>query len=411
MSPGCTRTLRPDTTAHCLEPDNHQRLGPKYRVALISQAGATQFELNLELFTSDEALRMERTLQELVASTDLPDVDVAVGCAGSTLCTSNATTDAADTGGRRFLVASITKPIVAMAMVKLAAEGQISFSERLRDVLPEFRSSHYRKVSIRHLLTHSSGFPDMLPNNAELRAAHAGLPEFIAQANSVDLDFLPGNASRYSSVGFLLIGAIIEKLTGQSTSEFLRSEFFDPLAMNDSWLGMSDSRDTDALPSVMPCTLPPWQENATDWGWNSSYWRQLGAPWGGLISSAGDLGRYAQMILHDGAAPDGRQVLPAAAVVSALSDQTSDIPVAVEHGHQRRSRGFGWRKQWASHAASFGDFLSTDCVGHWGATGTLMWIDPQRSAYSVILTTTPYENSRVAIQRLSNKAATEGPLD
>jgi CubicO group peptidase (beta-lactamase class C family) len=308
---------------------------------------------------------------------------------------------------RRYLVASLTKPIVAMALLKLAAEGQVTLTDRLRALLPAFDNARYRRITLRHLLTHTSGFADMLPNNAELRAAQAGLPEFLSEAATVDLNFPSGTDCQYSSIGFLLIGAIIEKLTNEPLSEFLRTHFFEPLQMTDTWLGMSEVEANTILPTVYPCILPEWQDHADDWGWNSRYWRMLGAPWGGMISSAGDLAKFCVMMLKEGTSPAGQQLLPAAVIRAAMADQTTEVSADPNYTGQRRPWGFGWRRQWCSHPASFGDFVSSNCIGHWGATGTLMWIDPDQSSFGVILSTTPYEESQSAIQRLANAITTQ----
>ncbi|MCP4173541.1 MAG: beta-lactamase family protein [Fuerstiella sp.] len=306
----------------------------------------------------------------------------------------------------RYLAASITKPITAMAIIKLAAEGHLSLAEPISTFLPNFKRAAIRRTTVRHLLTHTSGFPDMLPNNAELRAAHASLDEFVCQAVDVELEFRTATDCRYSSIGFLLLGAIVEVVTGQKLGVFLNEHFFEPLEMTNTWLGMSPKQANKILPTVLPSILPAWQPNAQEWGWNSQYWRTLGAPWGGMISNARDLGRYAEMVLRHGCDENGKQLLPETAVIAAVSDQTARMAAQRDFVGIHRGWGFGWRREWPSHSASFGDFVSTNTVGHWGATGTMMWMDLTSNRYSVILTTTPYEDSQAVIQRMSNVTAT-----
>ena len=79
--------------------------------------------------------------------------------------------------------------------------------------------------------------------------------------------------------------------------------------------------------------------------------------------------------------------------------------ITCEADRVQRAWGFGWRRNWLDHTATFSDFLAADAIGHWGATGTMMWIDPVTSRWCVILTTQPYEQSRSAIQRMSNVVA------
>ena len=125
-----------------------------------------------------------------------------------------------------FLVASITKPIVAMGVLLLVERGQLSLDDRVCEIVSSFRGRGKYGVTVRHLLTHTSGLPDMLPNNRELRESHALLDAFVAGTCGVEMGFLPGRAVRYQSMGFGLLGEIIRTLTGLSCSEFLRVEIF-----------------------------------------------------------------------------------------------------------------------------------------------------------------------------------------
>ena len=245
----------------------------------------------------------------------------------------------------------------------------------------------------------------MLPNNRELRAAHASLDEFQQHASVVDLEFSTGCDCRYSSVGYLILGAIIQQLTSVSTGAYLRQHFFAPLGMTNSWLGLTHKEADTVLPTLMPCELPIWQPDAEAWGWNSRYWRMLGAPWGGMISSAADLGKFARMMLSDGCSQSGQQVIPKEVVLASIRNQLPAIVTEPGYVGSQRPWGFGWRRQWPAHHASFGDFVSESAYGHWGATGTLFWIDPNSNRYAAILTTTPYEQSQSAIQRMSNLAS------
>ena len=88
-----------------------------------------------------------------------------------------------------FLTASLTKPIVSLLAVQLAAEGYFSLNEPVRSFLPEFRRGPLRRITLRHLLTHTSGLPDMLPENEELRTRHATVREF-AERTALQLPHL-----------------------------------------------------------------------------------------------------------------------------------------------------------------------------------------------------------------------------
>lgn len=347
-------------------------------------------------------------LQDILQQSDIRHADV---CWGDGSRTESFSYDQADppessaaVEARRYLVASLTKPVVAMAAVHLASEGACCLNERIGRFLPDFSRAAFRRIALRHLLNHSSGLPDMLPDNTELRASHADLRQFLKRASEIEPEFATGTQCRYSSVGLLILGRVIEELTEQSLPDYLQHVFFEPLHMKNSWLGLPSTQVDQLLPTVFPSLLPNWQTDAADWGWNSTYWRTLGAPWGGLISSAGDLAAFARAMLNFGQTSE-RRVLSAAAVKAATSDQTLEVSENNASGLGQRGWGFGWRMQWETHAASFGDFWSRSAYGHWGATGTMICIDPELHAFAVILTTTPYEESRSTIQRLANVIA------
>ena len=304
-------------------------------------------------------------------------------------------------GEQLFLVASITKSFVATLALKFAAEGRIALGERVTDSLTEFPREPFRRITLRHLLTHTCGLPDQLPDHEELRSGHAGLAEFLIRVAEHGADFSPGSDCRYSSMGFLLLAEVISQTAGQPLSEVLQALIFAPCEMNTSWLGIPEDRD-DLLKIAVPSLLPPWQRDGSDWDWNSPYWRRLGAPWGGLLTTAADLGRFCRMMLRNGSSEDGQTVLASAAIDALTQEQTRNLFDVPEKVWSKRPWGYGWRFAWPEHSASFGDLVPQTAVGHWGATGTIFWLDREKQIYVVILTSTPFEQSRFALQRLSN---------
>jgi CubicO group peptidase (beta-lactamase class C family) len=159
------------------------------------------------------------------------------------------------------------------------------------------------------------------------------------------------------------------------------------------------------LPTTVPCELPPWQQPDSDWNWNSRYWRTLGAPWGGMISTVEDLGKLASMILRGGRDPAGDSILLNATVRTSTCNQTRHFSELAEADRVQRPWGLGWRFNWLDHSSCFSDFLPENAFGHWGATGTLMWIDPASDRWCVILSNQPYEDSQSVIQRMSSTVA------
>jgi CubicO group peptidase (beta-lactamase class C family) len=307
-----------------------------------------------------------------------------------------------------FLIASITKPIVAMGAMLLIERGQLTLNDRVTDFLPGFGKKGKYGTTIRHLLTHTSGLPDMLPGNADLRRANAPLSEFVSQTCEVTPDFPPGRSVQYQSMGFAILAAIMEQVSGLSCAEFLRREFFQPLGMSDTRLGAPDDwfdADQPTFERIAEIRVPPDQVEATGWNWNSRYWRQLGAPWGGLLTTPWDLGQFAQLMLNNGCInglANGRQLLSPASVSESTGNQLAVMKEVPDEDRQFRPWGFGWRLQWSSHANSFGDLVSPGTYGHWGATGTLLWIDPVRESFAMILSTQPLDPNGAPFQRASN---------
>jgi CubicO group peptidase (beta-lactamase class C family) len=306
-----------------------------------------------------------------------------------------------------FLTASLTKPIVAMAALRLVEQGRLGLNNRVQEFLPAFDDPPKRPITVRHLLTHTSGLPDMLPTNRTLRQSRASLAAFVEGTCGVSLDFPCGRGVQYQSLGFLLLGEIIARVSGLSCAAFLRKELFEPLGMDDTALGAPEEwfgGPRSRMQRIAEVDVPDDQQGGDDWNWNSRYWRTLGAPWGGLFSTGGDLSQFLAMMLGGGKRGDVRLFSPET-VAAATSNQLKafhDIPDA-----DRRTRGwgYGWRLNWTAHSSPFAELLSPAAVGHWGATGTLMWLDPSRQAALVLLTTQPLDRQQGALIRLSNAVA------
>lgn len=302
-----------------------------------------------------------------------------------------------------FLVASLTKPIVAMAALLLVERGKLTLNDRVLDLLP-LKDASKKSLTLRHLLTHTSGLPDMLPDNRELRMARSPFEAFYEGTLQAAMDFPPGRGVQYQSMGFVLLDRIIEEAVGVPTSRFIRDEIFEPCGMAASTLGAPDAWFDGGSPRaerIVPVQVPPEQVGGDEWNWNSRYWRQFGAAWGGLLSTPGDLAQFCLMMLSRGSVGGGGLFSPAA-IAAATTNQLGAFPDVPEADRRCRGWGLGWRMQWPAHAASFGDLLSPLAYGHWGATGTVFWIDPQLDLAAVILTDTPLDRSTRWIVRLSN---------
>lgn len=298
-----------------------------------------------------------------------------------------------------FLVASITKPVVVSAVVLLAERGYLLLDEPASQYVPEFAVNGKESITLRHLMTHTSGLPDMLPQNQSLRERHAPMEEFIRGICALTPDFPAGTGIQYQSTGIAILGEIVQRVSGQPLRDFLRQEVFEPLEMHDTALGMA------GLPrGRLSLVNLPTEQIGADWGWNSDYWRGLGAAWGGMFSTVHDLTRYLQMILNGGEL-DGVRVFSPAAVAAMLRDQTTPVPTIPVEQKAIHGWGLGWRLAPATGWRYFGDLLSPGSFGHGGATGTVFWADPARELTFVLLTTQPAIWSAPLLGRASNLAA------
>ncbi len=280
----------------------------------------------------------------------------------------------AKTDEASFLLGSITKPLCITALMTLFDRGEFGLDDPAKKFLPKFLGDGREQITMRQLMTHVSGLPDQLPNNAMLRAAHAGLPEFVEHAQRVPLSFPPGTRYQYSSMAILLASHIAELISGVEIRTFVDQVLLQPLKMKHSALGLGRFPLTDVLPCQTEFGAP--ESGAGDpltktWDWNSSYWRKLGAPWGGGHASAGDIGRFLGEILHLG----GVVVKPETARLMTSNHNASGLT----------PRGLGFAV--GSSAGSPG--CSDRVFGHTGSTGTIAWADPATETICVVLTTLP----------------------
>lgn len=266
-----------------------------------------------------------------------------------------------------FLLASITKPMTVTALMVLVDRKELSLSDPVQRFLPEFRGDGREAVCIKHLLTHTSGLPDMLPEDQQLREQHAPLSAFVERACRTPLLFKPGSKVRYQSMGILLAAEIVSRLTNQPLPSFVRDHVFQPLRMPDTSIGLGGR----TIAQTMRCDLP----KSTSWDWNSAYWRNLASPWGGALSTAVDVSCFLQYF-----ADPGGLVLKPETAAAMITDQTKGLNTR-------------WGLGWMLNNGQFGTGSSAATFGHSGSTGTLCWLDPKSRVSFVLLTTKPAKQS------------------
>jgi CubicO group peptidase (beta-lactamase class C family) len=273
-----------------------------------------------------------------------------------------------------FLLGSISKPIVITGLMTLMEKKVFRLEDKLSKFLPAFRGEGREEVTIREVLTHVSGLPDQVANNAELRKNHAPLAEFIRAAERTPLLFKPGSRYEYSSMGILLASHLVEILTGEDIRTFTQRVVLDPLGMKRSaqGLGHFELKDVEAMQIEYAAPEAGGGDPASvGWNWNSAYWRALGAPWGGTHASAGDVSRWLTEFLLE----EGRVLRPETARTMITNHNPAGMP----------PRGL------AFHVGTTlaGKGMSERLFGHTGSTGTIAWADPVLRTVCVVLTTLP----------------------
>lgn len=304
-----------------------------------------------------------------------------------------------------FLLASITKPITYLGAMILVERGLLNLGDRVTRYIPDFAAHHKEETLVSHLFTHTSGMPDMLEQNVDLRKAHAPLKKFIDGAiRDTKPLFRPGTNFSYQSMGTLIVAEIVQRLSGLTIHEFLKKEIFDPLELKDTGLG---ARGIDRARLVR--VQEPDYLGGGDHSWNSKYWQELGAPWGGMFSTPEDFAVICQMMLNEGEVRS-----PGSASLRLLSPRTvrmittnrlDDYPDVPEPVRRTQPWGLGWQMNHPGTPGTWSDLLDRTVYGHTGATGTMAWIDPRSEGSCLIFTTAERARAPSRLVQLSNALA------
>ena len=288
-----------------------------------------------------------------------------------------------------FLVASITKPVTVCALMQIVETGAVSLDDPVVKHLPEFRGGERGQVLVRHLLSHTSGLPDMLPENTELRRRHAPLEDFVQASFKTPLLYSPGKGFDYQSMGTLLAAVIVERKTGLPLPDVFERKIFRPLGMTRSSLGIRGRRIEDTV--WCGTTYPEESESGKLYGANTAYWRNIGNPWGGMHTTTGDLAVLLEVFLQGGAVGERR----------ILRDETAKEMVRDQNSALEAPWGLGWALAGSKIWNDMGEHVSPRTFGHTGATGTVAWADPSRHLACVVLTNSRVEDGAL-LRRVSD---------
>ncbi|MBT5926758.1 MAG: beta-lactamase family protein, partial [Verrucomicrobia bacterium] len=267
-----------------------------------------------------------------------------------------------------FDAASLTKVIATTpSIMKLVEMKQVAIDAPVTQYIPEFSAHDKSAVSIRHLMTHTSG----LRPGLSLGDPWEGAPEAIHRACQESLVTPPGTKFKYSDINFILLGEIVHRVSGKPLHQFASEEVFQPLRMDHTRF------------------LPPadWiQKTAPTTKLNDSYIRgvvhdptsrRMGGVAGhaGLFTCASDLARFARMMLGQGEVDGVRVFKPETITLMTSIQSPIDVP---------EKRGLGWDID-SPYSSPRGYHFPIGSYGHTGWTGTSIWIVPQTDTFLIFL--------------------------
>jgi CubicO group peptidase (beta-lactamase class C family) len=272
-------------------------------------------------------------------------------------------------------LASLTKVVVTttlIARLSESANGNVPLDAPIERYLPEWasgpQSEWRRQVTLRHLLTHTSG----LPPHRDYYLTSKNKRQMLQKIFVEPLETQPGVKEAYSDLGIILLGEIVERLTGKSLDELARAEIFRPLGMTDTMFLPSKKFLTRIAPTEKDATYRKrllrgevHDENAYAMGGVAGH--------AGLFGTAADLAAFCQTLLNGGTYTH-RRILRRSTIAEFTAPQTVS----------GNARTLGWAVP--TENSSGGHNLSPHSFGHTGFTGTSIWIDPEKQLFIILLT-------------------------
>ncbi len=289
-----------------------------------------------------------------------------------------------------FDLASLTKVIVTTtAVMQLVEQGNVRLNDPVTKYLPEFAQNGKEDVTVRQLLTHYSGLaPDL-----DLKTAWEGKETAYRMAFAETPENAPGSKFSYSDIDFIVLGALVERVSGETLDEYSTRHIFVPLTMMRTRFAPPAAGRAGWIEKIAPTQYDE-NERMLRGVAHDPTARRMGGVAGhaGLFSTGDDLARFAQALLNGGGG-----------ILSALSvekmtrpEQPPSAPVL---------RGFGWDID-SPFSSNRGDLLPVGGYGHTGFTGTSMWIDPTTQTYIILLTNAVHPRGKGNAIGLRSKVAT-----
>ena len=289
-----------------------------------------------------------------------------------------------------FDLASLTKVIVTTtAVMQLVEQGKVRLNDPVVKYLPEFAPNGKDEITVRQLLTHYSGLePDL-----DLKTPWEGKETAYRMAWAETPQDPPGSKFTYSDINFIVLGEIVERVSGETLDEYATRHIFTPLKMWRTRFVPPLAARAGWIQKIAPTQYDE-NEHMLRGVVHDPTGRRMGGVAGqaGLFSTGDDLAKFAQALLNGG---DG--ILSALSVEKMTSpEQPPSAPVL---------RGFGWDID-SPYSSNRGDLLPVGSYGHTGFTGTSMWIDPTTQSYIILLTNAVHPRGQSNAIALRSKVAT-----
>ena len=278
-------------------------------------------------------------------------------------------------------VASLTKVMVTTPIImKLIKKKYLHLNHEIYQFYPEFRGEWKDKVTIRHLLTHSSGLKpyEQYFNDTNIKNTSDIISNIVLKQK---LLFNPGSSVKYSDLGMILLMDIAEKVTGRKFSELAQSWIFNPMNMENSYF----NPPIDIIDRIPPTEIDSSYRNKTVKGVvhdENAFLMGGISGHAGVFSNSYDIANYAQTMINFGIY-NGSRIFNARSIKAITKKQ--NLPYGSDFA-------LGWDTPSLNGNSSAGDFFSKGSYGHLGFTGTSLWVDPNKRVIIILLTNRTYPN-------------------
>lgn len=282
-------------------------------------------------------------------------------------------------------MASLTKVVCTTSMIMLLVQdGTIRLDDPVSRFIPEYKGEGKDETTLRHLITHTSGLPPFKRYFEKFPERNAR-QKIVADICETPLQSKPGEKFVYSDLGFILLGEIVERVTGMGLDKVAAQRIFQPLGMKDTMFNPPDE--------LKPRCAPTEKRNGKfirGEVHDGNAWVQNGVSGhAGLFSTADDLALFCQMLLNGGHL--GHRIIFSPLTVKAMTS-----PQIHANGEVR---GLGWDID-SHYSYVRGDFFSKESYGHTGWTGTSLWISPPDKCAIILLTNRNHPDESGDVKRL-----------